>query len=135
MKFVRQISGPYVMLILGNYIFGYLHDIHIGYCSILGPILCAVTTNGGSANRLRIDRFENFQHVLHKTLIKGGPFIKTIANSCFGAPQCGGLFWTNWGVCQSAQMEPIWTLNNISCTKFKFKGGGGIFNEKNYCLM
>ena len=135
MKFVRQIPGlPTTVAHLGNCIFRYLCDFgQIGGLPIspkwakgsvlrkncqllyLGPILRAIFCLMGDLpigfNWTNL----NFLTIFHtKSILKGGLFIKQIANSCV---------WGPTGVCHSTQNGPILNVSTISCTKSKFKEG------------
>ena len=91
---------------------------------IWGPILRAVLKNGGSADRPRIDPFENFFNFFsHKIRIKRGSVLWTnLLTHVLTALQCGP-FWTNRGVGQSAQTGPILTFENIFLYKIKVQRG------------
>ena len=57
-KFVRQISGLLVTVAhLGNYIFGYLHDIHIGDC--IGQNIGGSTIN---QNKINLKFYKNLMY-------------------------------------------------------------------------
>ena len=87
---------------------------------IWGPILRAVLKNQGSANRPRMDRFENFQHYQTQNQnLKGSVhFMKKLPTHVFWALQCRS-FWKNGGVSQSAHIGPSLTFYHIFLYKTK----------------
>ena len=64
---------------------------------IWGHILRAVFKNGGSADRPKMDKFENFQSfIAQNPNWMGDSLMKKMPTLVFWAPYCGP-FWTYWG--------------------------------------
>ena len=95
------------------------------YCQFIvwGPKLQALWRNRGSANRPKMDQFENFSIIYcTKSKLKGEQFNEKMPTLVFWAPYCGP-FWTYWGVCQSAQNCPILKFLNFFLHKIQIQRG------------
>ena len=106
------------------------------YCQFIvwGPKLQALWRNRGSANRPKMDQFENFSIIYcTKSKLKGEQFNEKNANSCILGP----ILWAVLDILGGSanrptidRFEKFWTF---FYTKSKFKGG--LFYEKNRQLM
>ena len=127
-----QISGPpATVAYLGNYIHIKIsQDTNFNFyeknCQFIvwGPKLQAVRRNRGSANRPKMDQFENFSIIYcTKSKLKGGQFYEKNANSCILGPILWAVLDILRGVCQSAHNWPIWKFLNNFLHKIQIQKG------------
>ena len=96
---------------------------------VWSPKLQAVWRNRGSANRPKMDKFENFSTIsCSKSKLKGGQFNEKNANSCILGP----ILWAVLdilGVCQSAQNCPILKYLNFFLHKIQIQRGSVLWKK------